>query len=167
MVLSGVVSSSAAKWMVRPAKVKVEGEAALRARLGRRRGKPGPKPCHAPEQTVETRQQDGKIKGLGKIIVGPRAESVEHILRTAAGGEHEDGNEILLRSQFRGDREPIPPREHDVQDDGIDGVGGNHLQGGFAIHRQLRGVALGAQIEQQALRQVSLVFHHQNVGCSL
>ena len=44
------------------------------------------------------------------------------------------------------------------------GVGGNHLQRGFAIHRQLRGVALRAQVEEQALCQVSLIFDHQDIG---
>ena len=46
-------------------------------------------------------------------------------------------------------------------------LGGDHLQGGFAIHRELRGVALGAQVEEQTLRQVSLIFDHQDVGGSL
>ena len=119
MVLSGVVSSSEAKSMVRPAKVKVEGDP-LRAAAGPARGERRAQPCHTAEQTVETRQQDGKIEGLGQIIVRAGAESVEYILRTAARSEHQDGNEILLRPQFRGDRETIPSRKHDVQDDGVE-----------------------------------------------
>src|ERR1700733_3819154 len=85
--------------------------------LHRRRRTPRLKPCHATEQAVKTRQQDSKIKRLGKGVVRPRTESVEHILRTAAGGEHEDGNEVLLRPQLCCDRKSVPPRQHDVQDD--------------------------------------------------
>ena len=106
--------------MVRPAKVKVEG-GPVRALAGPAQREAGAKPRHAAEKTVETRQQDGKIERLGQIIVGAGAESVEHVFGTAARGEHQDGNEILLRPQLRGDGKAISSGKHDVQDDGIDG----------------------------------------------
>ena len=111
MVLSGVVSWSEAKWMVRPAKVKAGGRAAAARRLGGLGRESWAKPRHAAEKTVETGQQDGKIERFGQIIVGACAESVEYVFRAAARGEHEDGNEILLCPQFRGDGETISSRE--------------------------------------------------------
>src|ERR1700677_1954552 len=67
-------------------------------RLRRRGRNLGPLPRHTPQKTVETSQQDSKVKRLRQIIVGPGAEPIEYILGPATGGEHEDGNEILLRS---------------------------------------------------------------------
>ena len=60
-----------------------------------------------------------------------------------------------MRPKFRGDGETISPWKHDVQDDGIDRVGGDHFQRGFAIQAVYVVVFLAAAWANFATRDIT------------
>src|SRR5579863_2270235 len=81
---------------------------------------PLPHPLTAAQQSLKTSEQNSKFKWLGKIVVRAGGESLQHIFRPAAGGEHEDWNILSSSSQFPGHRKTILAGKHHVQNDGIE-----------------------------------------------
>src|SRR5580704_13097550 len=77
-------------------------------------------PLAAPQQTLQPRQQDGKLEWFWKIVIGSRSKTLEHILGPAAGSQHEHRNEIFRRAQLGGDGKTVLARKHHVEHKGIE-----------------------------------------------
>ena len=135
------------------------------ARVGRRSGLGG-LPGGAAEEGLDADEEDGEVEGLGEVVVGAGFEAVEDVLGAGAGGEHEDGGVALGVAQGAGDGEAVGAGEHAVEDDGGDlfGRGEEVGEGGVAVGLVVGAVALGVEVEEQALGEVLFVFDDGDEG---
>src|SRR5579863_6781095 len=143
-------------------------------------------PLAAPQQTLQARQQDGKLERFGKIVVGPGSEALKHIFGAAARSQHKYGNEILRRAQLGGDGKTVLAGKHDVEHDGIELLAlrslllaiffvtvfpmgillmtQQQLDGALTVARNLDPVTFGFEIETQTLSDVRFVLDDQNAA---
>lgn len=91
-------------------------------------------------------------------------EAMEHVLRAAAGGEHQDRHVVAVLAQLAGDLEAVLAGQHHVEHDGIEGRGGlgQPLQRGLAVGGQGHLVPVCLEVEAQAHGQVRLVLDDQD-----
>src|SRR5579864_4562597 len=121
-------------------------------------------PLAAPQQALQPRQQNRKIKRLGQIIVRARGESFEHVFRAPARRQHQYGNIVARGSQLRDHAEPVFPRQHDVEHDGVKlfFLLQQLVSRRSPIAHHFRRIPFGFEIEAQSLRQVRFILHYQN-----
>jgi hypothetical protein len=121
-------------------------------------------PLGAAQQAAQARQQDRKLEGLGQIIVRPRLETLQHIFRTAASGEHQHRHENVLPAKFADHPEAILAGKHDVEDHDIEAVGLPHHQidGVLAVFNHGNLVTFGFKVETQPTRKMHFVFDNQD-----
>ena len=123
-------------------------------------------PLAPAQQALHARDENRQLEGFGKIIVGARLKSLQHVLGTAAGSEHEHRHELPAAPQLGHDVESVDARQHDVEDDEIE-RGRIRLE---QRERRLSGVhdrnvvMFGDEVEPQAVGEVLLVFHNQKTA---
>src|SRR6185437_2565015 len=115
-------------------------------------------PLHAAQQAVEAGEQDGKVEGLGQVIVGSGGEALEDVFWASASSEHEQRNEVLRLAEFFRDLEAVPAGQHDVEEDGVKMLLVEQREGALAVSGDGRFIAFGAQIEEESLGEMSFVF---------
>ena len=127
-------------------------------------------PGHAAKETFEADEEDVEIEGLGEVVVGAGLDAFEDLFGAGAGGEHEDGDEVLGFAQGADNGEAVGAGEHAVEKDGGGGVGagggrGEEMsEGEIAVGEVLRAIALGLKVEEQTLGEVRFVFHEDDEG---
>ena len=84
---------------------------------------------------MDPRDQDRQLERFREVVVGPRLESAEHVLRTAASREHEDRHVLTSRAQLGCHREAVLPRQHHVEQDGVERLSltKQKVQGRFTV----------------------------------
>ena len=123
-----------------------------------------PHPLAAPQQPLQSCQQDRKIKRLRQIIVGPGSESLQHVFRTSHRRQHQHRHIIARGAQLRDHAESVFARKHDVEHDRIEifillqqAIGCR-----FSVSHHFRRIAFRFEVEAQSLRQMRLILHHQH-----
>src|SRR6202522_3315319 len=86
-------------------------------------------PNAAPQQTLQTRNQNRQLKWLGQIIIRTRSKSLEHILGPPARREHQNRHVILLLAQQRRDIKSTLSRQHHVEH--------NHVEAFFFLDQTI------------------------------
>jgi hypothetical protein len=123
-------------------------------------------PGCASQERFDAHQEDAQIEGLGKVVVRARLNSFQDIFGPGARCQHKDGGEAFRLAQSADDIDAIRTRKHAVENDGgyrLIGVQ-QIFQGSVAVGFVMGAVSFRLQIEQQALRQVLLVFNDGNQG---
>jgi len=120
----------------------------------------GGMPLSAAEEAFNADQQDVEIEGLGQVVVGTGFKAFENILRAGTRGQHQDRSVALGVAQGASDGEAVFPRQHAVENDGGDGLGGREEVGksGVAVGLVMSAIAFGGKVEEQALGQMLFVF---------
>src|SRR5205823_3986914 len=121
----------------------------------------------AAQQALQASQQNRQFKWFGKIIVSPRGEALEHILRVAARGQHQDGDEILAGPQFRSDRKTILAGKHHVEDNRVEIAVAEKLQSALAIRRYIHRVPLRFEVKAKTFCEVGFVLDDQHMAHAL
>ena len=118
---------------------------------------------------MQAGEQNRKLEGLWKIVVRPRREAFQDIFRTTARGEHEHGNEVVRGAEFRNNSEAVLAGQHDIEDHGCEIRSGvkHAVNRRLAVAYHLGNIALSLEIEAQPLRQMGLIFDHQNAAQAL
>ncbi len=117
-------------------------------------------PGGATQEGLDANEEDVEVEGLGEVVVGAGLDAFEDIFGAGARGEHEDGGEALKVAQGAGDSEAVGAGQHAVEDDGGDRIGRVEEigEGGVAVGFVVGAVALGCEVEEQALGEVLFVF---------
>ena len=160
MVLSPIWTSSCSKSIVRSWNLN-------RLDTGGRRGlaiDAEPEPLPAAKQPLHAGDENRQLEGFRQIVVGARLKSLKNILRAAAGGEHQDRDELPGAPQLGHDREPGHAWQHDIEDDQVEasGIGQQLRQRRFSRVHHLGVVMLGDQVELQTCGDMLLVFDDQD-----
>jgi hypothetical protein len=79
----------------------------------------------APDERAQARGQLRQREGLREVVVGAAVEAAHPILHGVSSGEHQDRYPDAVRAHPATGFEPVEPRHHHVQDDGVV-VGGAH-----------------------------------------
>src|SRR5277367_6079965 len=116
-------------------------------------------PLQATQKSVEAGEKNGKIEGLGKIVVSTGSESAEDVFGAAARGKHEHRKVILLCAQLGDDVESALAGEHDVEAFAL-----QPGECGFSVALDGGVVAFGLKVEEQTLGEVRLVFDDEDAG---
>ena len=120
-----------------------------------------PFPVHPAENRPQPQQKLLGKKGLGDVVVRSQAKPPQPGLVLIPGGDKEH-REIPLAAQIPQQGEPVPVRQHDIQQDG---VGHRLLKTGPRLLAAAGGLdavsRLGEDLPQQPL-QSGLVIHNQN-----
>ncbi len=133
---------------------------------GLRGGLPG----HAAKEGLEPGKEDVEIERFGQVVVGAGVDAFKDVLGAGAGGEHKDGGITAGVAKGAGDREAVGAWEHAVEEDGGGGVGAGggggqkSGEGQVAVGEVLRAVALGAEVEEEALGEMGFVFDEGDEG---
>ena len=78
-------------------------------------------PLRPTQQSADARQQNCQLRRFRQVIVGTSGEPSEHILRSPARSQHEDGDELFRVAQLRDHAEAVDAWKHDVEHDQIEG----------------------------------------------
>ena len=137
-----------------------------RWRGGRRRVGRTAQPLPPPQQPAYARQQDRQLERLGQVVVGPAFEPHQHVFGTGPRREHQNRHEIALGAQRARHVEAVLAGQPHVEHHGIELVALDPQQGhgGGAIAFDVHVVAIGGEVEAQALGDVLLIFDDQDAA---
>jgi len=68
---------------------------------------------------MDSREKNGQLKGLRKIVVRTRIEPAQHVLRLSARRQHQHWNKMALQTECRDDAESVDARQHHVKNNEI------------------------------------------------
>jgi hypothetical protein len=92
-------------------------------------------------------------------------EAFDDIFRATARGEEKDGGVAVGLAKGADDGEAVAAREHDIEDDGGGGIGSvgrcgveEPGEGRVAVGFVVSAIAVGFEIEEQAVGEVVFVF---------
>src|SRR4051812_48738087 len=117
-------------------------------------------PCCAAKKGFDADEEDAEIEGFGKVVVGARLQTFEHVLRTGACCEHEYGSVTLRFAKCLDDLETIFAWEHAIEYDSIDVIGSMKevFEGSVSVGFVVGAVTLGLKIKEKPLREMLFVF---------
>jgi hypothetical protein len=104
-----------------------------------------------------------RVDGLLQEVVGPRLVARPERDRVAQGCEHDHGKggAVELPNATAG-LESAQPREANVEDDQVEGLSCEHIEGLFAGFRPSRRVAVESKEVHQRARHVGIVVHDKD-----
>src|SRR5258706_4105010 len=117
-------------------------------------------PGFAAQQASDTRDQNGEVERLRQIIIRARFKSLQDVLRTRAGRQHEYGNIVVRRAQSTSYGEPVFSRQHYIQDERakVRSLLRQQLQRLFASAADAHGISFRLEIETKAFGQMRFIF---------
>ena len=123
-------------------------------------------PGGAAEEGFEADEEDVEVEGLGEVVVGAGFDAFEDVFGAGAGGEEQDGSVDAGFAEGADDGEAVGAGEHAVEDDGggLFGWGEKPGEGGVAVGLVMGAVALGLEVEEEALGEVVFVFDDGDEG---
>src|SRR6267142_2619512 len=100
-------------------------------------------PRAAAQKAIESRDQYGQFKRLGKIIVGARCKALQNVLSASASRQHEDRHVVLSFAKLSGNIKAAFAREHYVQNQRVEWLLllEQTRERGFAISGHFHGMA--------------------------
>src|SRR5579883_1930201 len=131
---------------------------------GRLLGARGAHPDLAPQESLDASEQLLEIERLREIVVGPGLDARDHVLRVVARREHEDRRPVALTAPVARDLHAVGAGEHDVEDDEVEALLAEELEGLVALVEDLDLEALVLEVEPEALRYVLLVLDEQDLA---
>ena len=103
---------------------------------------------------------------LGDVVVGADLEAEHLVELVGLGGEHDDRHDAL-RADAAADLHAVDVRQHDVEDDEVEVLAREGLEGLVAVARRDDLVALLLEREPQQLVDGLLVVDEQDLGAGL
>ena len=115
---------------------------------------------------MQARQQDLQLERFRQVIVGAGLEPLQDVGRAAARGQHQHRHEVPLGAQLLNDLKAVASRQHHVEHDRVirRAIGEQAIERGLAVAIDVNRVALGLEVEPQAIGQVCLVFNDQDAA---
>ena len=104
----------------------------------------------APDQRPQAGQQLLDAERLGQVVVRPGVDALHLLLPGVAGGEDQDRHRVAGGAPAAQDREPVQPRQAEVEHDRVVGLGGAHELALLAVQGAVDGVALAAELARRA-----------------
>ena len=117
-----------------------------------------------PQQRARAGHQLANAERLGEVIVGAAFEAEHLVALFATRRQHQDRH-ILVRAlapHRAADRNAIDARQHQVENDQIEGLGTGADERLLAVGHRLDLEALEAEVELDQLANVRFVFDDQN-----
>ena len=101
---------------------------------------------------------------LGQVVVGAALEADNFIRLFAPGGQHQNRNVVVEPAvpDRAAEREPVEPRNHDVEDHEIEAIRFSAPERNLAVAHAFAGVPFVAEMQADQLPDVRLVFDHQH-----
>ena len=115
-------------------------------------------PPEAAQQGLDADDEDVEVEGLGEIVVGAGFQAFEDVFGPGAGGEHENGGEVLACAQFGDYVESVVAGEHQSRTMPSVFSGGASARAVSPSAFVAASIALGLQVIEQPLREVLFVF---------
>jgi hypothetical protein len=120
----------------------------------------GALPGCATEEGFDAYEEDIEVEGLGEVVVGPGFNAFEDVFGAGASGEEQNGSVDAGFTEGADDGEAVGTREHAVEDYGGGwlGWGEEPDECSVAVGFVVSAVALGLEVEEEALSEVFFVF---------
>ncbi len=121
---------------------------------------------HAAQQAGEAYEKDAEVERLGEVVVRAGGEAFDDVFGAAARGEQQHGDETAGLAQRAENGEAVLAGQHDVEQNRSGGLGRvlQPVEGGAAVGFVVGAVALGLEVEQEALGEVLFVFDDRDEG---
>ena len=117
----------------------------------------------ATQNRSQARQQFPRVEWLGQIVIRPDFNPHDAVHVVAARGEHDDGN-IGKGAHAAAHLQPVDPRQHHVENDGVVPTAALGLQSAFPIVAAIDLVPVRTQIPAQHFDQAGVVVDQKNAG---
>src|SRR5882762_449597 len=117
----------------------------------------------AAQQCFDAGHQLQHVEGFGDVIVRTQLEADNLVRGLTTGGEHEDGRAQAGDANVATEVESVASREHDVQDNQVEGQSCRFFETGLPVEGRVDNVALPAQTVTESHLQSFFIFYQQNV----
>ena len=121
-------------------------------------------PFAAAQQSAQAREQDLQLERLRQVIVGAGFESLQHVFRAAARGQHQHRHVVAFGAQLLDDGEAVLAGQHHVEHDGVvaRAIGEQAIERLLAVAVDIHLVAFGFEVEAQPVGEVRFVFDDED-----
>ena len=116
----------------------------------------------AANQPAQSRQHLLHPERLRHVVVGSAVDALDLLVPAPAGGQHQHRHGEARFTPAAEQREPVDPRQAQVEHDGVVRLRLPEEVRTLAVRRAVHGVARGAEGTRELLRQERLVLHHQH-----
>ena len=118
------------------------------------------------QQRPHARHQLANAKRFDQIVVGAALEAQHLVAFLAARGEHQDRHILVgtFAADGAGHGDAVDARQHQVEDDQIEGTGVRADQRVLAVGHRLGLEALEAEVEHDQVANVRVVFDDEDAG---
>ena len=120
----------------------------------------------APQQHSQTRHHLFETERLGDVVVSPDGQPGDLVFQGIAGRQKQRGRLHTVGPEATQQAEPVHPRHHDVQDEGIGPKGPGTVDGTRAVRRCPDVEPLELQRHRQQFENVRFIVYHQH-SCTL
>jgi hypothetical protein len=117
------------------------------------------------EERAHPRHQLLGAEGLHHVVVGPHLQAHDAVGLVAARGEHHHRHvaSALVAPDLRAQAQSVLARKLQVEDEEVESLLADALQGPGAVTQGGHGEALGAQVVDEELDDVGVVLDHQGL----
>ena len=123
--------------------------------------------ARAPNQRAKPGEHFLDAERLGDVVVGAAVDALHLLVPARAGRQHEHRHGDAARAPLSEQGQTIDPRQPEVEDDRIVGLGAHEKIGALAVPRSVDGVAGVGTLAGQLIGQRRLVFDDQHTHRSL
>ena len=116
----------------------------------------------AADERLHARQQLGKRKRLGEIIVTAGLQAFHPVVHPGLRAEDEHRREDFVLPQLAQQRKPVELRQHDVEHCGVVGDGARQRETVFTIGRMVRGEAVLLQPVDHERGDLAVIFNYKH-----
>ena len=120
-------------------------------------------PARPPKRGPDAGDELGDLERLLDVVVGARLEADHDIDRVGAGGEHDD-RDRRRPADRAADLEAVHARQHDVEQDEVERLGGEPLEAFAPVGRGRDGEARVAQADRRHLADRRVILDEQDPG---
>ena len=117
---------------------------------------------HAAQVRLDARQQLGHLERLGDVVVGAELEADHLVDHLAARRQHDHRRLDAALAQLAADVEAAHARQHQVEEQQIEGVARRALEPALAVRRAVDAVALAGQPIGQRQDDAGFVLDQQD-----
>src|SRR3712207_5451792 len=118
-------------------------------------------PSEPAQYRLDPRQQLLGVEGLGYVVVGPELEA-DHLIHRLALRRQQHHRDVALLPHLLQDLEPAHPRQHDVQNDQIQGLPPEYSERLDPVCRRQHPIPFRRQHNRGHLQKRRVVVYQQN-----
>ena len=122
------------------------------------------RPCLPPEQSLDAREQFGKVERLGHVVVGAEFQPIDDVVWLGPRGQHQDRREVPIAAQLLTHLEAIHLWQANVEDHQVEALGAHALEGLASVARDLDDMMLPLQVDTDAVGDGLFVFDDEDAG---